>query len=82
MGKADTSRLLTREEAASHCKLSPSGFSRWVALGRLPKPLPGTRRWDQRAIDRALDRLSGLSDSEVGQSAYERWRASRSARSA
>jgi len=82
MGQAERSRLLTREEAAAHCKLSPSGFSRWVAQGRLPKPLPGTRRWDARAIDRALDRLSGLSDSEAGQSAYERWRAGRNARHA
>lgn len=78
----EPSRLLTREEAAAQCKLSPSGFSRWVAMGRLPRPLPGTRRWDQKAIDRALDRLSGLADSEAGQSAYERWRASRGARSA
>jgi len=78
----EPSRLLTREEAAAQCKLSPSRFSRWVAMGRLPRPLLGTRRWDQKAIDRALDRLSGLADSEAGQSAYERWRASRGARSA
>jgi len=82
MREAETSRLLTREEAASHCRLSPSGFSRWVAQGRLPQPIPGTRRWDRRAIDRALDRLSGLSDSEVAQSAYQRWRANRDARRA
>jgi len=56
------SRLLTREEAAAYCRLSPQGFSRWVKSGRLPQPLSGTARWDLRAIDAALDLASGISD--------------------
>jgi predicted DNA-binding transcriptional regulator AlpA len=75
-------RLLTRAEAAAHCTLSPAGFSRWVRDGRLPRPLPGTKRWDLRAIDRALDKLSGLPDADAAKSAYQRWKASHDARHA
>ncbi len=57
-----TSRLFTRSEAAAYCHLKPSGFSQWVLSGRLPGPIPGTRRWDRRALDAALDKVSGLSD--------------------
>ena len=51
------SRLLAREEAAAYCDLSPSGFDTWVRAGRLPGPIPGTRRYDRKALDAALDRL-------------------------
>ncbi|MDB5824135.1 MAG: hypothetical protein JWR21_2839, partial [Herminiimonas sp.] len=37
-----------------------SAFSRWVSEGIVPKPLPGTRRWDRKALDIALDKLSGI----------------------
>lgn len=51
-------RLMSRAEAATYCGLTPSAFSHWVSIRRLPQALPGTRRWDRRAIDEALDRLS------------------------
>lgn len=70
-------RCLSREEAAAKCGLTPSGFSDWVRKGRMPRPLPGTRRWDARAIDLALDKLSGLADAAAPAGAYERWRAQR-----
>jgi hypothetical protein len=54
-----SARLLSRLRAAAYCDLSPGTFSNWVAAGRLPPPLPGTRRWDRHAIDVALDKLSG-----------------------
>jgi hypothetical protein len=54
-----SARLLSRLRAAAYCDLSPGTFSNWVAAGRLPRPLPGTRRWDRHAIDIALDKLSG-----------------------
>jgi hypothetical protein len=73
-------RLLTREEAARMCSLSPSGFSRWVAIGKLPGPIPGTRRWDERALNRALDMLSGLSGADAAKSAYDRWKEARARR--
>lgn len=53
-------RCLTIADAAAYCGLTPGGFRQWVAIGRLPTSLPGTHRWDRKAIDFALDRLSGL----------------------
>src|SRR5258707_15886748 len=51
-------RLLSRSQAAAYCNVSPGTFSNWVRLGRLPSPLPGTTRWDLKAIDFALDAIS------------------------
>lgn len=68
-----TPRGLTRENAASYCGLSLSGFDAWVAEGRVPGPIPGTRRWDRKAIDLALDRASGLESA----SPFEQWRRGR-----
>jgi hypothetical protein len=53
-------RLMTGTEAAAYLGLTPGSFSKWVADGRAPKPLPGTRRWDRKAIDLALDKISGI----------------------
>ena len=72
------SRLLTREEAAAYCRLSTQGFSQWVKKGRLPGPLPGTARWDLRAIDAALDSLSGIADrgeGGIGSLVLDQWKA-------
>ena len=44
-------RLMTGAEAAAYLGLTPASFSKWVADSRAPKPLPGTRRWDRKAID-------------------------------
>lgn len=67
-------RLLSREGAATYagCE-SLSTFSDWVRRGILPGPVPGTHRWDRRAIDAALDRLSGLADAKPLDD-YERWK--------
>jgi hypothetical protein len=54
------SRLMTGSEAAAYLGLTPASFSKWVADGRAPKSLPGTRRWDRKAIDLALDKSSGI----------------------
>ena len=53
-------RLMTVAAAAGYCSLTPATFSQWVAAGRMPPPLPGTRRWDRKAIDLALDKASGI----------------------
>jgi hypothetical protein len=37
-----------------------------VRKGIMPTPLPGTHRYDRKAIDAALDRLSGLSATNHG----------------
>ena len=48
-------RVVTREQAASYCGLSPQGFSDWIRAGRLPGPIDGTCRWDLKAIDAAWE---------------------------
>jgi hypothetical protein len=52
--------------------------------GRAPKPLPGTRRWDRKAIDLALDKVSGIAppsaDSEADE--YTTWKQGYAARKA
>lgn len=53
-------RLMSGPDAAAYLGLTSSAFAKWVAEGRIPKPLPGTRRWDRKAIDLALDRASGI----------------------
>ncbi len=53
-------RLISGPGAAAYLGLTPAAFSKWVSEGRIPKPLPGTRRWDRKAIDMALDRISGI----------------------
>src|SRR5215207_9746915 len=61
-------RLATRAEVAQYCGLSERTVGDWVAKSLLPPPLPGTNRWDLKAVDQHLDRLSGLTtaDREVG----------------
>ena len=43
----------------------------------MPPPVPGTHRWDRKAIDLAWDRLSGITAVEVSASdtAVAEWRA-------
>ena len=69
-------RVLSRDQAAAYCGISPRGFSEWVRLGRIPQPIPGTCRWDLRAIDVALDLASGILGSGSA-SPLDEWRAKR-----
>lgn len=56
-------RGLTREQAAEYCGCeSVEAFDGWRRRGIVPGPIAGTARWDRKAIDRALDRRSGLVD--------------------
>jgi predicted DNA-binding transcriptional regulator AlpA len=68
-------RLLTREQAANYCALSPQGFSDWVKKGRIPRPIPNTNRWDLKVIDAALNSLSGnLTEGTSEISDFDRWK--------
>lgn len=53
-------RGMSKEQAAAYagCQ-SLSAFNEWVRRGIMPRPIPGTRKWDRKAIDAALDRISG-----------------------
>jgi predicted DNA-binding transcriptional regulator AlpA len=55
-------RGIPLEQAAEYCGLTLAKFQARVKAGMLPRPLPfgQPRRWDLAALDRALDRLSGL----------------------
>ncbi len=77
-------RGLSKEQAAAYagCE-SLSAFNEWVRRGIMPRPIPGTRKWDRKAIDAALDRLSGLQPKiEAQLSPYDRWKASSNASAA
>lgn len=67
-----TPRLLTKAQAAEYCGYKPRRFAELVSDGVLPKSIPATHRWDKKALDRALDRLSGISTNSL--SPLERWR--------
>lgn len=71
-------RVLSRTEAAAYCGCSLGSFSDWIRRGIIPGPIPGTHRWDRKAIDAALDRASGLTAS-IGDP-FDEWKARRDAR--
>ncbi len=65
-------RLVGRKAAAAYCNITPSTFSMWVATNKMPPALPGTRRWDMRAIEAKLAELSGLA-AVVVEDPYDKW---------
>jgi len=70
-------RGLNREQAARYAGCDTlSAFHDWVRRGILPGPIPGTHRWDRKAIDAALDRRSGLAPT-VGPSPLQEWKSRR-----
>jgi hypothetical protein len=60
-----TPRGISRYEAAHYVGVTLATFSKWVASGTLPTPIPNTRRWDRKAIDLALDKASGIAHPAV-----------------
>lgn len=64
-GPAIEPRCLTKDEAAAYCGLTASGFAAWCRQGIVPGPIPGTKRWDRKALDAALDKASGLRHAEA-----------------
>lgn len=73
-------RLMTKAEAAAYCCLSTERFGQWVREGKVSPAIPDTHRWDRRALDRDLDRLSGIDTSRP--SPLADWKARRDARHA
>jgi hypothetical protein len=71
-------RCLSRDQAAAYCGCdSLSTFTDWVRRGIVPGPIPGTHRWDRKAIDAALDQASGLSSTVTERSDYAKWKVNR-----
>ena len=56
-------RLATEKEASDAIGLDLATCRTWVERGRLPKPLVDCGKFDLKAIDAALDCLSGLGSS-------------------
>lgn len=65
-------RLVTENEAAQIVGLDLATFRSWVASGRLPKPIAEIGKYDTKAIDAALDRVSGIGSAA---NALDAWRA-------
>ena len=73
-----TPRGMSRAEAAAYCACTPRGFDSWVSRGIVPGAMPGTKRWDRKAIDAALDKLSELPppfspDPKSPEAAFDEW---------
>lgn len=61
-------RGLPLGEAAAYVNLSPKAFLAEIEAGHYPRPLQhraSTLTWDRRALDLAMDRLSGLINPSV-----------------
>ncbi|MGI9506592.1 MAG: hypothetical protein ACR2RE_26420 [Geminicoccaceae bacterium] len=58
-------RGLTREDAAEYCGVTAWTLDKYVQRNLLPGPMPGTKRWDRKALDIALDRLSNIAAPSV-----------------
>jgi hypothetical protein len=75
-------RLMSKAHAAAYCGVSLPTFGRWVAAGTIPAALP-IKMWDRKAIDLALDKLSGLTnESQPIEVAFDKWEREHEARKA
>jgi hypothetical protein len=79
-----TPRGMSKQEAAAYAGCETlSAFNDWIRRGIMPGPIRGTHKWDRKAIDAALDRLSGLEPTIERQlSPYDAWKASQNASAA
>lgn len=73
-------RIVNNTEARNYLGISRTLFEKLQKQGVIPQPLPGTKRYDIKAIDKALDRiaLSGgthIDDPDEQAASYERWKA-------
>ena len=65
-------RLVSENEASEATGLPLATFRAWVQSGRLPKPIPDCGLFDLKALDAAIDRVSGLGGPA---NALDAWRA-------
>jgi hypothetical protein len=73
-------RGLSKGDAAAYAGCdSLSTFNNWIRRGIMPGPIPGTHKWDRKAIDAVLDAISGLKTT-IAPSAFDQCKASQNAR--
>ena len=70
-------RIVAEREAADAAGLDLATFRAWVASGKLPPPIADCNKFDIKAIDAAIDRISGLGGPA---NALDAWRAKGHAR--
>ena len=70
-----TPRLLSRQQAAAYCSVSPETFDDYRRRAIVPDPIIGTNRWDRKLIDIWLDKASGITLAAA--TSLDTWRASR-----
>jgi len=70
-----TPRLLTRQQAAAYCGVTPDTFDDYRRRAIVPDPIAGTNRWDRKLIDQWLDKASGIASGAT--SSLDAWRAQR-----
>ena len=68
-------RLLTKQQAAAYCAVTPETFDDYRRRGMVPDPISGTNRWDRKLIDLWLDKASGIASQTT--SSLDEWRARR-----
>ena len=75
MGHTGQPRGLSATAAAIYAGCQTvAAFRAWVRRGIMPRPMPGTRRYDRRAIDLSLDRLSQITSQSSESSVYGQWK--------
>ncbi|BCA06257.1 hypothetical protein BDHH15_68230 [Bradyrhizobium diazoefficiens] len=71
---------MTKEEAAGYCGCSTlAAFDDWIRKGIVPGAIPGTNRWDRKAVDLALDQASNIEIGVRSVSLLAEWKASKTA---
>lgn len=59
-------RLVSQNKAIEYLGVSKNFFNKLLRLGVIPNYIPGTKKYDLRAIDHALDKIGGVVDSKEG----------------
>ena len=70
-------RLQTELQIAATFGIELATFRHLVACGKLPKAIADLGLWDMKAVDAALDRMSGIGGPS---NALDQWRETRNAR--
>jgi hypothetical protein len=73
-------RLVSKSEAARYCGVTPTTYAKWVVQGIFPPSVSVTGKYDMRALDAAIDLLSGIKSVDLSEDRFEVWKRGRSAK--